>query len=164
MIAASTIQSWQIDQLRRSLDIYRFVIDQASHEDLRHYRDGGAGWTVLEILCHMRDLEAIYFERARATIEQDKPGFSLPDVDQLAVDSRYNEQDIEVVFADWSKTRHAYLDYLKGLNEEGWMRTGIHNRRGPMTLQDQVILTVWHDNNHLEQAARILREKKSSAQ
>ena len=40
-----------------------------------------------------------------------------------------------------------------------WRRTGRHERRGRMTVDDVVALMAWHDDNHLEQIARALEGK-----
>lgn len=161
MQALATVRKWQFDQLRRSVSIVRFIVQKSTVEEMRTYRDGGDGWTVLEVLGHLRDYEGIIHERARLTAEQDQPDLPNADPDQLARDNAYNQQDVNRVMESWSKQRAHFLAFLEAQPEDAWERVGNHSRRGQMTLMDQLLLTVWHDNNHINQMVHILAEKKS---
>jgi hypothetical protein len=46
------------------------------------------------------------------------------------------------------------------VGDSDWERAASHPKRGLFTLNDQLLLTTWHDMNHSEQMARILAEKK----
>lgn len=160
MLPNSTLRGWHLDQMRKAIPIIHSLIQTHSREDMTTFRDGGTGWTALEVLCHLRDLESIFKERAQMSIREDKPALPNPNPDELAAERRYNEQDLMEVYADWSKRRGDYLAYLEGLSEADWERVGIHARRGAMSVQDQLALTAWHDVNHIEQMTRVLVEKK----
>lgn len=161
MLPKSTIRGWQLEQLRKGLLTLDNFLKGIAPQDTKTYRDGGLGWTVLEVVCHLRDYEAIFLERARLTIEQENAPLPFPDPDQMALDQRYNEQDLGAAYAEWVKRREAFLAYLEQLDEAAWERTAIHPRRGPMSLQDQLALCAWHDVNHFEQITRILAERKA---
>jgi uncharacterized damage-inducible protein DinB len=160
MLPNSTLRGWHLDQMHKSIQIIHSLLETTPPGDLTTFRDNGSGWTALEVLCHLRDFEAIYMERAHLTIAQSEPALPNADPDALAAERRYNEQNVAEVYADWSQIRDEFMTYLENLDEAAWGRIGIHNRRGPMTLQDQLALTAWHDVNHLEQITRILAEKK----
>ena len=160
MQSLATIRNWQIDQLRKSIPVIGSIIRSKSPEAMRTYRDGGDGWTTLEIMCHLRDFENVYLQRARLTLEQDNPDLPFPDPNQLVIDNRYNEQDIEAVYREWVEAREAYVTLLEGVDDEQGERPANHPTRGPFTLHDQLFLTVWHDTNHIEQMTRTLDEKK----
>ena len=111
----------------------------------------------------MRDYDAIFLERARITVEQDKPDLRdvyYPDPDELAQEKRYNEQDVQAVLDDWKGIRADFITYLKDRADSDWERPAKHPKRGDFTLHDQLFLTTWHDMNHMEQITRILAEKK----
>ena len=160
MLPPSTIRGWHIDQLRKSLKMLDSILKPISPLDATTYRDGGAGWTVLEVLCHLRDYEDVFRERSTLTVEREFPDLPNPNPDEWAVERRYNEQDLRAVYSDWVNRRNGFLAYLEGLDESSWQRTANHPRRGSMSLQDQLTLTAWHDVNHIEQITRILAEKK----
>jgi uncharacterized damage-inducible protein DinB len=161
MLSNTTLRGWHMDQLRKSVPIINSVIQSSSISDMRTFRDGGKGWTVLEVLCHLRDYEALFLERAQTTVEQPNPTLNNPNPDALAAERRYNEQNVSEVYGEWSKRRGAFLDYLGKLDDSAWQRTAIHPKRGPMSVQDQLALIAWHDVNHLEQITRILAERQS---
>ena len=156
----TTIRNWQFQQMERSLLITKFILDTTAPDALTTYRDSGEGWTVTEVLCHLRDFETVFYERARLTMTQDLPPLPFPDPDGLAVEKRYAAQDAKTVLAEWGTIRGDFLDYLNGVAKEDWERAASHPNRGRFTLHDQLFLTVWHDNTHIEQITRILAEKR----
>lgn len=157
----STIRNWQFDELRKSVSVVGFIVQNASGEAIRTYRDGGDGWTVLEVLCHLRDFEDVFFQRARLTLEQDQPELPFPNPDQLAVEHHYNQQDGNRVLEAWSKQRALSLAALESVDEADWSREAKHPVRGLITLMDQLLLMTWHDMNHIAQMIHILSERKS---
>lgn len=160
MFAASMIRDLKFDEMRRAQQSVRHVLDLSSAEALRTYRDGGKGWTVTEVLCHLRDFESVFLERAQLTAKSEFPDIPFPDPDQLAVDHHYATEEAWAAFEDWTRRRRAFLGFLLSLPEEAWERPANHPTRGRFTLHQQLMLTAWHDVNHLEQITRILVEKK----
>lgn len=161
MLPSSTIRGWQIDQLRKGLQIMNSVLKNVSQQDATTYRDGGTGWTTLEVLCHLRDFESVYHERSKLTAEQDNPDLPFPNQETWVTERHYNEQELWAAYDEWVKRRKPFLEFLESLDDSAWQRNGNHPKRGSMSLQDQLALTAWHDVNHIEQITRILAEKKT---
>ena len=155
------IRGWQYERMTLSVRTIESIIQSTSPEALTTYRDGGNGWTVLQVLCHLRDFEAVFFERARLTVEQDSPPLPFPNPDELASSNDYENQVLEDVLAAWKETRHAYMDFLQSRSESDWERTAVHPKRGMLTLLEQTFITPLHDSIHIEQMTRILAEKLS---
>lgn len=156
------LRNWQIGQMENAIKTAAFIVQVTDPDALTRYRDGGDGWTVLEVLCHLRDFEALFLERAQLTLQQELPALPFPDPDQLAAEKRYNEQDVATVLDEWRKNREAYLALWRGLDEGDWARQGQHPTRGPFSLDQQLFLAAWHDVLHLEQMTRILAEKQGA--
>ncbi len=156
----ATIRDWQLDKLGKAISIIGYMVQTATESDLRTYRDGGDGWTALEVLGHLRDYEELFIERARLTLTEEFPVLPNPDPDELAAANQYNQQDVAAVCAAWTWSRREFVKLLKGVADEDWERMAQHPRRGDFTLNDQLLLTAWHDVNHIEQIAHILSEKK----
>ncbi len=156
-----SVRNWQYQMLENNLKSVDSILRLVPPAALITYRDGGAGWTALELLCHLRDLEEVVIERARLTVEQENAPLPMPDPDALAAERRYNEQDVETVFAEWRARRTAYLTFLQNRADSDWDRVGLHPRRGPMTLLDQLIFLPSHDGIHIEQITRVLREQRN---
>jgi hypothetical protein len=155
-----SIRSWQLSQLEKGVSIMKNVIEPLSYQAITSYRDGGVGWTVLEVLCHLRDFEDVFFERSVLTVDQDNPPLPFPDPEMLAQERNYNGDNPTMVLAHWAALRKEHHAYLSARPDEDWERPAAHPRRGTVTLHDQMFITVWHDTNHLEQILRILAEKQ----
>lgn len=150
-----------VDQLRKGLDVLGYILDTATPEDFVTYHDGGTGWTVLEVLCHLRDYEAEVFpERVRMICAEDPRDLLNPDPDAWASEREYNTQDVYEVYNDWKSNREKHITLLADADETDWEKAGNHPRRGRWTLDDHLLLTVWHDMNHIEQITRILAERQ----
>src|SRR5450432_1503639 len=98
-------------------------VDQARAQQAT---DGPDGWSVLEVMCHLNDMEQIYFDRARLAVETDLPKY--PDFDQNAsvIANHYAEQNFADVWASTLSKRRAFLAFLRGLTPDQWGRRGIH--------------------------------------
>jgi hypothetical protein len=156
------IREWQFTMMEKNIDSIANVIRMADARAITSYRDNGTGWTALETLCHLRDFETIFLERARITVEQENGALPFPKPDELAADRAYNGQNVEVVLTEWRQNRAALLAYLRARDEGDWARTAIHPVRGVLSLMDQVLLAASHDANHLEQITRTLIQKKTN--
>ena len=154
------IRGWQLSQLEKNISIYKNTIQRLSEETIKGYRDGGSGWTVLEVMCHLRDFEELFLERAKMTVFEDNPALPFPDPDALADELNYNDDNPAMVLSHWTALRNEHLAFLEERDGEDWERPAVHPTRGKFTLHDQLFLTVWHDSNHLEQIMRILSEKQ----
>lgn len=161
MTNLARIREWQFEALEKSLRSVDSIVQAADRDGLVRWRDGGSGWTVGEVICHLRDFDAIFSERARLTLGEELPHLPFPNPDALAAEHHYAAEPPAVALASWRTARHAYLALHRALvDEQQWERVGIHPRRGHMTLTDQFMLTLTHDVNHLEQIARIIAEQK----
>lgn len=152
----TVIRNWQLDQLRRSPIILGHILETTPPEDTNTFRDGGDGWTVLEVVCHLHDFEALFLERARLTMEKDFPDLPDLDADQAVIDGNYRAQNLDLVYAEWRTRRDALLAFFAERSEEDWERPATHSSRGLFTLHDQLFLTAWHDNNHIDQIVKTL--------
>lgn len=155
------LRTWQYTQMENGLKTMTAFVRVTPSADLTSYKDGGTGWTVVQVLCHLRDFEAVFLERMRLMETQDNPALPFPQPDALAAEKAYADQNVHEVLREFAANRAAYLEYMKGLDESVWERKGIHPVRGEFTPHDQLFLTTHHDILHLEQMTRILAEKKA---
>ncbi|MDT8304319.1 MAG: DinB family protein [Anaerolineae bacterium] len=156
----ATIREWQYKQMEDNIKAVEWLVRSSEPQALMTFRDGGSGWTVLEVVCHLRDFEKVFHERARRTVEQDNPPLPFPDPDALAREGRYSEQGLEAALAAWQERRASLLAYLRSRDGADWERPAQHPTRGEMSLFDQLFLVPQHDSLHLEQMTRTLYEKK----
>jgi hypothetical protein len=108
-------------------------------------------WSAMEVACHLRDLEGLWASRIVKAAFSDRPALFMPDVDALAVKSGYNQQALVPVLKEFAVLREDTLRLLRALPAAQWKRTGIHARRGEITIERMVEIMVGHDKGHLEQ-------------
>jgi len=72
----------------------------------------------------------------------------------------YNDRPLRAVFDRWVEQRRALVAYYAGRQAADWDCTATHPRRGRMSLDEQLLLIVWHDLNHIEQMMHILADRR----
>src|ERR1019366_8164689 len=116
-------------------------------------------WSILEILCHMRDMEReAYLERYTRILADTEP--RLPDLKAAAFASErdYRGQKAGDVLRDWARLRRESLRLLRKAKPEQWRRAGIHETAGRLTIDDLVVRhAVGNDAAHLAQIDAIKR-------
>ncbi len=153
-----------IKLMRYNIETVDHLISSISAEDATSWRDSGDGWTVLEVLCHLRDFDRFFRQRVELMLAEDNPQLPAFDHEQIAIDGRYNEQDIDVVMIEFSAERAIFVQLFYDLFEtpEAWSRPGIHPEAGDWTIFDSLLQVGHHDANHIEQMTRIMKEKKTA--
>src|SRR5689334_11011809 len=140
------------------------AIEGVAHEDLVR-RPGGGGFSALDVLCHLRDVEhEVYAPRVTQllTAPLDPPIVlaGAGDVDARnaawARDRKYDAVDPAAALGAFAAARGENLGRLEGLGPADWSRGAIHPSRGPVTLYEQVERFAEHDLGHLRQLERAL--------
>lgn len=156
-----------VDSLRKNDLVLRHILQGVSQEQAAAWRDGpeepggpeeSGGWTILEVVCHLRDYDAIFRERGELMLTHDHPTFPVYDHLAMVVDKAYNQQPLEKVLMDLAASREVTVAFFAGLDGAQWVRTGQHVEHGRYTLQSLAAHISWHDANHLEQITRIMAE------
>lgn len=153
-----------IGLMLKTLDTIKNFTRHLSQSDATTYRDGGDGWTVLEVLCHLRDYDQIFYERA-VTIRDAASVPTLPVYDHVGMvtERNYNAQDLHAVVDALASTRPRTAAFYQALTAEQWERHGIHpEREGLFTMTDALMQVGMHDCDHIEQMTRILAERKTA--
>ena len=160
MSASSAHRNWQIDSMEKSIIIAEQLLSSISDPAIFDKRDGGDGWTISEVLGHLVETEAGFFDRAKLTIETYNPQLPYSDPNQTVIDKGYANQNAMDIFQKWQANRVPYLAYLRSLPEDDatWERAAQHPKRGAFTLTDQLMLAAWHDTNHIHQIVKIINK------
>jgi uncharacterized damage-inducible protein DinB len=121
-------------------------------------RPADGKWSILENACHLRDIEFIYAERfTKLAFQKERPSFWMMDNDRGAAELRYNEQDLSATAKEFAARRADTLMLLRALPHAVWQRTGIHPKRGELTLEALAEHLAQHDESHIGRI-RALRE------
>lgn len=119
------------------------------------WRPAEKEWSIKEVLCHLRDAAEIYGLRLRRIATEEDPFLPAFDQDAYARDRGYQAEIAPVAVLAYAQHRQATYDLLRGLPDEGWDRTGVHQEAGQMTLREMVERVVNHELEHLEQLRRL---------
>ncbi len=116
-------------------------------------------WSILEILCHLRDLEReAYLERYTRILAEPEPKLQDINGNALAIERDYRNQKAADVLRDWIRLRRESLRLLKKAKPEQWRRAGIHETMGRVTIDELVARHAsGNDTAHLGQIAAIKR-------
>ncbi len=115
-------------------------------------------WSMLEILCHLRDVEQLFVERYGKIANHDRPQLRMIEQDALAARLRYNEDDPAVALREFQALRAETVALLSALAQQSWERVGVHPKRGDYSIAAHAVMHVAHDANHLTRL-RSLREQ-----
>jgi carbonic anhydrase/acetyltransferase-like protein (isoleucine patch superfamily) len=131
-------------------------------------RPPGGGWNALEVLAHLRDVEAeVFAPRLEQLLAGSGPaaGAAVVLAGDAEVDRRnaawarergYATTDPAAALGAFARARGENLARLMRVGPAAWPAAAIHPTRGPMTLFEQVERMAEHDLSHMRQIERAL--------
>jgi DinB superfamily len=113
-------------------------------------RSGPGAWSVLEVVVHLADSDAISIDRMKRMLTEDNPPLLYADetayVDRLFT----HDQELEDALSLLEVGRRQWARVLRLLPDAAFERAGNHNRRGRVTLGEMVASYVGHIDDHLK--------------
>ena len=106
-------------------------------------------WSTQEVVCHLSDFEPIYADRMKRVIAEDRPQLIGADEQRFAAALAYHDRDLAEEVDIIERTRSQMARILRTLPAEALRRVGVHNERGPLTLEDLLTGSVNHVAHHL---------------
>ena len=161
MTTIETIRARHIALMQKTVLTIGNVIRPLTLEQARTWRDGGDGWTVTEVVCHLHDFDIFFFGRAEMMVALENPILPAYDHEALAAELKYNEQNVFEVYENLLVHRKKFANFFDGLEGTQWSHEGQHPERDSFTMLDSLMQVGLHDNDHLEQMTRIIAEKKA---
>ena len=149
---------WEIlARLRETPKALAALLRGVSGEALRR-KPAPEKWSMLEVVCHLRDVEEFFVERYGKIANHDRPQLGMINQDELAAKLRYNEDDPRLVLKEFQDLRAESVAILGALAYQSWGRVGVHPKRGDVSVTWTAEHQVEHDANHLSQI-RALQER-----
>jgi len=145
-----------IADAQRTPVILNAFIGDLSSERAMEAKDGPDGWSVVEVVCHLRDFEGYFRGRVELMLAQETPALPRYDHEALAIERDYQHQNLKEVFTDLLSKRIAFLELFESLTPEQFSRTGMHPESGSISVFDALVQLIHHDLTHLDQIARCL--------
>jgi hypothetical protein len=127
-----------------------------TQEEAQIFRESAKAWTVLEVMCHLKDFELVFIERVEVMLKKITPTFALFEQNEAVVENKYSEQVLSEVVQAFSLHRERTLSLFRNLEPQQFQRMGIHPKKGRMSIADMPENLIFHDSKHIRQVSRIL--------
>jgi uncharacterized damage-inducible protein DinB len=107
-------------------------------------------WSTLEVVAHLADFDPILADRMKRVIAEDKPALIGADEQRFAAALLYHERDLQEELTIIAATRSQLARILAKLPDAALQRVGIHNERGPRTLEQLLTGAADHITHHVK--------------
>ena len=138
------------DAVRGAVPAWEQVLGRADVGD----RPSAQVWSPLEYAAHVRDVFALFTERAESMLTQDDPLFDNWDQDATALATRYWEADPATVSGQLAASGVRLADLYAGVTGEQWDRTGRRSNGSTFTVATLGTYCVHDVVHHLHDVGR----------
>src|SRR5271165_6496791 len=126
----------------------RHAVAGLSPEELTA-RPGPGDWSILELVIHLTDSDAIAIDRMKRMLIEDDPVLLYADENAYVLRLASHEQSPEDALTLFEVGRRQFARVLRALPDEAFERRGMHNRRGALTVGGSVRDHIKHVDGHL---------------
>jgi uncharacterized damage-inducible protein DinB len=137
-----------IDRFEAGGRILREAVAGLSAEDAK-LRPGPGAWSILELVVHMADSDAIVIDRMKRILTENNPTLLSADETAYVRETHMHEQSMEDALTLFEVGRRQFARVLRALPDEAFARAGTHNVRGRVTLGELVVDYSGHLDHHL---------------
>jgi len=149
-----------LEILSQTADRLREIIEKHSATVLQS-RSFPGQWTANEVIGHLSDGEWVYGYRLRMVLCEEKPIIVGTKQDSWVASLRHNEREPSDLVQIFGRLRHLNLAVWRRISRADLERIGLHNERGPESLDTMLRLLAGHDLSHLVQIARCVQAIES---
>ncbi len=132
-------------------------------ESVLSYRPSEGGWSIKEIVGHLRDHAQFLCKRLSMIIDLEEPRLEAYDEEALVRERNPQAAIFSELVAEFTSLRAETVDMLSGLVHWNWSRTGRHAEFGRMSVRQIVDRALLHDEAHLEQIRSLKGEAQRAA-
>jgi hypothetical protein len=147
--------STMVDEYLKGPAMLRQAVAGMSREQLLARPTAGK-WSTLEVVAHLADFDPILADRIKRTIALERPTFHGADENLFVAQLAYHDRDLEEELTIIEKTRQQLGRILRKLPDSALERVGVHNERGPKTLE-QLLTTA---TNHIPHHVKFIADKR----
>jgi hypothetical protein len=122
-------------------------------------RPSEAEWSAREVISHLTDAELVQSTRLRLVVAQERPRLTWYDEESWVERFGPLDGDTRDTLARWRALREANLRLFDSLADEEWLRAGIHESDGLLTVEAIAKRMVAHDRAHLDQIRTALSSR-----
>ena len=107
-------------------------------------------WSTLEVVCRLADFEPILADRMKRIIAEERPSLIGANEKDFAAKLAYASRDLSEELGIIENTRRQMGRILKTLPPEALVRVGVHNERGPVSLETLLATAIRHIPHHVK--------------
>ena len=145
-------------ELQNSAEMIRALLAGISQEDAQ-IRPTPESWSILEVVCHLYDLEREDFrEHLDFILHRQDEEYHVIDPQAWIMERRYNAQDLRAMQEKFFEERQKSLEWLNGLANADWDIT-YSSQYGSVTAGEMFSCWVAHDNLHIRQLVELRRAR-----
>src|SRR6476659_8705204 len=111
-----------LDAFRAAPEVFAALLRGVTQEQAHASRGGDENWSVVEVLCHLRDAEERGIARMRAMRDADEPPLPAYDQEQWAIERNYAAADLREALAAFLGFRAQHIAELAALPPAAWER------------------------------------------
>ncbi|HLE27955.1 MAG TPA: DinB family protein [Anaerolineales bacterium] len=127
-----------------------------------HSRPAEAEWSLVEIACHLRDVDReIHLPRLQTVVDSENPFLVGIDADPWAAERNYQSESGPEASQGFIAARKELYAFLTGQPEAVWARPARHAYFGPTHLAEIVGWILDHDRVHLGQLRETRRKSEA---
>ncbi len=152
-----------LERFRRGPELLAVATTGAAGSEL-DFKPGEGKWSVRQIACHLADSEAVACMRFRQLVAEPNPTLVAYDEKAWAAGLDYERRKISQALEMFRLLRSGNYDLLKAQPEDAFERSGMHSKRGRVSLLDTLRTLAEHAESHVKQiqgARAAYREHKA---
>lgn len=141
------------------MDTYRELIDALSEtpaelqEALAGYQPpaerSNESWGPIEYVAHLVDIEKLQRGRMQEILSREGAYLRSYDQERAAVEHDYASRSLDDALTQFATERGETMSLLMNLALKDWEKTGIHDERGELSIEDIAEILISHDAEHL---------------
>lgn len=145
-------------ELQHSTEMIRALLAGITQEEAQ-IRPSPESWSILEVVCHLYDLEREDFrEHLDFILHRQQEEYHAIDPQAWITERRYNEQDFQRMQEKFFAERRKSLVWLQGISDSDWDVT-YTSQYGSVSAGEMLSCWVAHDNLHLRQFVELRRAR-----
>lgn len=115
-------------------------------------------WSIQQLVVHVLDSDLIATHRMRRIIAEENPLLIGYNETLFARNLRYEKANLKTVCDLFELNRRFTADTLRQLPDEVFGRTGVHNERGKVSLEQMLTMYIGHVDHH----EKFLKDKRKA--
>ena len=141
-----------VSLLRASPAVFDSLFRETS-SDIVKMKPNEKEWSVIEIICHLKDVDQdVNIPRVSTIIKENEPFIEGADTHPWVSERRCWEEDSAQLLRSFIEKRIELVQLLESLPPDAWQREAQHAILGRTTLLELMRIVVEHDMLHIKQA------------